>query len=450
MLWYNGGTILERRGTMVEHLSFNIAVNLTGILGMIFMLFSVGFHPSLESSHSKWLKMLMILFIGAALSDLIVCIFSGRPNAAGVLNMAFTVKMLLDSLMLLAFLAYLRGSLGMKPNQWRGGTRIIVASSIVLMLTMALNPLHQLYFTVSASQGPHLHGKGFPFLCGSVGLMFCACLYQVLIHREARWAPRFSLGFYCLVHIAALAVQPFVEGTSMVNIASLLSILVLASAYYAEQNQKYSQQALELQTTRAALVLSQIQPHFLFNSMAVVMDLCDTDPQEAKAALQELSDYLHYKISALSCNLLVSFAEDMEYLQNYLKLEKRRFGRRLQVEYDIQAQDFKVPLLTLQPLAENAVRHGLSKKPEGGTIRITTREIAEYYSILVSDDGVGFVPGEPYAAGGGHVGLSSVRSRLAILCGGSLTVRSVPGGGTTVEITIRKEQEADHENSGRG
>ena len=280
--------------------------------------------------------------------------------------------------------------------------------------------------------------------------MFCACLYQVLIHREARWAPRFSLGFYCLVHIAALAVQPFVEGASMVNIASLLSILVLASAYYAEQNQKYSQQALELQTTRAALVLSQIQPHFLFNSMAVVMDLCDTDPQEAKAALQELSDYLHYKISALSCNLLVSFAEDMEYLQNYLKLEKRRFGRRLQVEYDIQAQDFKVPLLTLQPLAENAIRHGLSKKPEGGTIRITTREIAEYYSILVSDDGVGFVPGEPYAADGEHVGLSSVRSRLAILCGGSLTVRSVPGGGTTVEITIRKEQEADHENSGRG
>ena len=149
MLWYNGGTILERRDTMVEHLSFNIAVNLTGILGMIFMLFSVGFHPSLESSHSKWLKMLMILFIGAALSDLIVCIFSGRPNAAGVLNMAFTVKMLLDSLMLLVFLAYLRGSLGMKPNQWRGGTRIIVASSIVLMLTMALNPLHQLYFTSS-------------------------------------------------------------------------------------------------------------------------------------------------------------------------------------------------------------------------------------------------------------------------------------------------------------
>ena len=121
------------------------------------------------------------------------------------------------------------------------------------------------------------------------------------------------------------------------------------------------------------------------------------------------------------------------------------------MEYDIGAADFQVPLLTLQPLAENAIRHGLSKKPEGGTIRVITREIAEYYSILVEDDGVGFDTAALQDMPGTHVGLNNVRSRLAILCGGSLTVRSTPGAGTTVEITIRKtKEESQYENTRRG
>ena len=180
------------------------------------------------------------------------------------------------------------------------------------------------------------------------------------------------------------------------------------------------------------------------------MDLCDTDPREAKAALQELSDYLHYKISALSGNFLVSFDEDMEFLQNYLKLEKRRFGPRLNVEYEIGTTDFKVPLLTLQPLAENAIRHGLSKRPEGGTVRIVTKKIAEYYSILVEDNGVGFDTSVSPDSTRNHVGLNNVRTRLSILCHGSLTVHSIPGVGTIVEITIRsKEEEPHYENSRR-
>ena len=201
-----------------------------------------------------------------------------------------------------------------------------------------------------------------------------------------------------------------------------------------------SQQELELQNARAALVLSQIQPHFLFNSMAVVMDLCDTNPQEAKAALQELSDYLHFKMTAMSSSYLVSFDEDIEFVQNYLKLEKRRFGDRLTVEYDIQATNFRIPLLTLQPLVENAVRHGISKRPEGGTIRITTRELEDSYSILLEDNGVGFDTTKAPDDSWEHVGLSNVRTRLIALCRGSLTVHSVPGEGTTVEIRIKKEE----------
>lgn len=179
------------------------------------------------------------------------------------------------------------------------------------------------------------------------------------------------------------------------------------------------------------------------------MDLCDTDPQEAKAALQELSDYLHYKITAMSNAHLVTVAEDMEFLQNYLKLEKRRYGSRLTVEYDIGADDFLVPLLTLQPLVENAIRHGISKRPEGGTVRITTRKLEDADLILVEDNGVGFDIAKEPDSSREHIGLHSVKTRLAALCGGTLTVRSTPGQGTAVEIIIKKKEREKHENPGR-
>ena len=242
--------------------------------------------------------------------------------------------------------------------------------------------------------------------------------------------------------------QPLVHGTTLVNLASLFSLLVLYTSFYSEQNLRFSQQELELQNTRAALVLSQIQPHFLFNSMAVVMDLCDTDPKEAKAALQELSDYLHFKITAMSNSYVVDFAEDLEFLQNYLKLEKRRYGSRLRVEYDIQTTDFKLPLLTLQPLVENAIRHGISKRPEGGTVRVTSRHVGNRYSILVEDNGVGFDTSRAYDDSREHVGLASVRTRLNALCDGMLVVRSTPNIGTTVEIIIQKKEDKPHANSG--
>lgn len=433
---------------MDKQLSLNIAVDLAGILGMIFIFFSIGFHSTQKCGKETRLRTLMALFIGVAAADLATCIYNSHPS--DLLNAVFTLKLVLGCAMILSFVFYLRSELEMMPEQWQDSTRIITVSSIVMGLLLLADPWHKLFFLSPPRPGAGCYGKGFWVLCVYYCLVMGACLNQILIHQQIRWRKRFTLAFFCLMHIAAIAAQPFFDAIPLVSFAPLLSILVLSSNFYSEQNQKFAQQELELQATRAALVLSQIQPHFLFNSMAAVMDLCDTDPREAKAALQELSDYLHYKISALSGNFLVSFDEDMEFLQNYLKLEKRRFGPRLNVEYEIGTTDFKVPLLTLQPLAENAIRHGLSKRPEGGTVRIVTKKIAEYYSILVEDNGVGFDTSVSPDSTRNHVGLNNVRTRLSILCHGSLTVRSIPGVGTIVEITIRsKEEEPHYENSRR-
>ena len=110
--------------------------------------------------------------------------------------------------------------------------------------------------------------------------------------------------------------------------------------------------------------------------------------------------------------------------------------------------EYQMLKLTLQPLVENAIRHGISKRPEGGTVRVTSRHVGNRYSILVEDNGVGFDTSRAYDDSREHVGLASVCTRLNALCDGILVVRSTPGIGTTVEIIIQKKEDKPHENSG--
>lgn len=433
----------------MDFLSFNTAADLTGILGLIFIIFSFSFNSALKSQKSRCLCGLLAIFIGIMMTDLGAIFHRGDAGKIGALYAAYALNMVLNSCMMATFIFYLKLDLGIKSKEWRGECHAMFSALGAIAIISATNPLHHRLLLISSETGlvygQTLYQLPRYFVC----MILAECLHKILTQKDARRKNRIALAFFCLSHIVAILIELLSPGFDLVNMASLFSMLVLYTSFYAEQNSKYSQQELELQNARAALVLSQIQPHFLFNSIAAVMDLCDTDTQEAKAALQELSDYLHFKISAMSNCYMVSFEEDMEFLQNYLKLEKRRFGARLTVEYDIRTMDFEIPLLTLQPLVENAIHHGISKRANGGTIRVSSREIADYYSVVVEDDGVGFDTSKEFDSSRKHIGLSNVRIRLAALCGGNLTVRSTPGAGTRVEITIRKKEEKHHEYSGR-
>ena len=130
-------------------------------------------------------------------------------------------------------------------------------------------------------------------------------------------------------------------------------------------------------------------------------------------------------------------ARELEHIRCYLSLEAIRFGEKLHTVYDIETEDFFVPALGLQPLVENAVRHGVTKREEGGTVSIRTCQTQWAYLVFIEDDGVGFDPTAPQE--GSHLGIENVRSRLEAQCGGSLTVHSQPGVGTRVEVCIPKE-----------
>ena len=194
----------------------------------------------------------------------------------------------------------------------------------------------------------------------------------------------------------------------------------------------------ELEDSRISVMLSQIQPHFLYNALTSIYQLCEVDPPTAQKAVGYFSKYLRRNMASLSERKPIPFEEELRHVESYLNLEKLRYGDKLQVIYDVVSTDFAIPALTVQPLVENAVKHGIGKKKSGGVITIMTRETPEAHVITVTDTGVGFDPEKPKQDGQHHLGLKSVRDRLTTMSGGRLEVASVPGQGTTVTISIPK------------
>ena len=197
----------------------------------------------------------------------------------------------------------------------------------------------------------------------------------------------------------------------------------------------------ELEQSRIAVMLSQIQPHFLYNSLTSVMDLCDTNPKQAKNAIADFADYLRGNLSSLKTENPISFRAELGHIEKYLRLEKLRFQEELQVVYDIQTKDFMLPALTVQPLIENAVKHGVGQKIGGGTVTIHTHETENDYIIRITDDGVGFEEGEYANDDSTHVGIENTRKRLSMMMDARLEIESEKGKGTTVCILIPKRRE---------
>lgn len=186
-------------------------------------------------------------------------------------------------------------------------------------------------------------------------------------------------------------------------------------------------------------MLSQLQPHFLYNALGTISSLCDVDAKLAKESIIDFGHYLRGNMDSITQKKPIPFTKEMEHVETYLALERRRFGDRLKVVYGIESTNFNLPSLALQLLVENAVRHGVTKRREGGTVTILASETPHEFRVAVADDGVGFDPECRERDGRSHVGIENVRYRVEAMCGGSLSVESTPGEGTNAVITIPKE-----------
>lgn len=192
----------------------------------------------------------------------------------------------------------------------------------------------------------------------------------------------------------------------------------------------------ELQQQHIAVMLSQIQPHFLYNALTSIRYLCSENPQEAEIAIVHFSRFLRGNMGSLSQKAPIVFQQELEHLENYLFIEKLRFGEKIKVVYALQEKSFFLPALTLQPIVENSIRHGIQPKKAGGTIFIETAARDNGVIITIRDDGVGYDTKAPYGEGKNHIGLANTKARVKAMCNGSLVVKSEIGVGTVVTISI--------------
>jgi signal transduction histidine kinase len=180
----------------------------------------------------------------------------------------------------------------------------------------------------------------------------------------------------------------------------------------------------------------QLHPHFLFNTLHAISAMVHRDPDKADVMIERLSDLLRITLQKVGVQE-VELAEELEYLRAYLDIEQVHFGPRLRVEYriDAAALDVLVPTLILQPLVENAIRHGLEPNVRGGALSIEAQADGDTMWLRIRDNGIGLATSQPRRDG---VGLANTRSRLDRLYGeqAALTIRENPGGGVLVDIYL--------------
>ena len=185
---------------------------------------------------------------------------------------------------------------------------------------------------------------------------------------------------------------------------------------------------------RIKIMMSQIQPHFLYNTLSTIQVLCHTDPEKAAEITGNFSSYLRRNLSALDEPGLISFEKELEHTRTYVQIEEIRFPN-IHVTYDIKDSDFSLPPLTLQPMVENAIRHGVRIRDEG-IVEVITRKQDNFHEILIRDNGIGFDTAKLGTYDKSHVGLRNVRQRIESMCAGTLTIDSRMGEGTIVTIRI--------------
>lgn len=218
---------------------------------------------------------------------------------------------------------------------------------------------------------------------------------------------------------------------------SLLFIYFKLQAQKAEKEQlAIEHMKYEMVKKDVAIMLSQIQPHFLYNALSTIKGLAVNDSDKACEAIDCFAYFLRGNMDSLSVQGLIPFEQELEHTKLYLTLEQMRFGDRLKVIYLLQTVNFGLPPLTLQPIVENAVRYGITKKEGGGTITIAAMKKDKTITLTVADDGIGFNPMEKHSDGRSHLGIQNVRDRLNAQTGGELVITSAPGKGTVAVITI--------------
>ncbi len=309
---------------------------------------------------------------------------------------------------------------------------IVCALSGVMWVISMFNGLLGYRTAAGFVRGPLYHlGQigGFAILVWNYGV--------AAFHRKKLSMNDFAgLIFFPLFPLLGSIMRLFYDKISYMPIMCSLSLLMIYHFIHLDRISRYKEQQDALEKAGMQIALNQIGPHFMYNTLNSISCLCLQDPEAASECVNDFAEYLRGNMNSLNLEEKIPFEKEIQHVNHYLKLEKIRFDDLLSFEYHIDDDNFFIPPLSVQPIVENAVKHGIGKKENGGSIVISAEKIGSNYVIKVTDDGVGFDTGTVMENSSNHIGIKNVTERIEKLSNGTVDISSEPDKGTTVTITI--------------
>lgn len=282
------------------------------------------------------------------------------------------------------------------------------------------------------------------FMCVPIFMFFQSRFLQANRNQRLRIATALTVS-YCVSSFASMAIFIGVSDTFLSAILLYTLVMVAVVLIFVAMNEtiretlvKNQQRLAEAKDAEIAFLRSQIQPHFLYNALNSIAALCVEDPKQAEQLTLDLSQYFRSGLNFKRMDTFTTLENELELTRAYLNIEKVRFGDRLAIEYDIDADpNRRIPPLILQPLVENAIKHGLMSSVRGGIVKISIRELDEKLRFAVEDNGCGMSEAQRQEVLGPDsehrgIGLRNIARRIKLLYDASLQVDSAIGIGTKV------------------
>lgn len=431
---------------MQSDIILNVSTGIIALPAVIMLLFAYSIDYSISDDSSALIYILLVITYAGIMTDNFSWFAEGNIKFVWISYIFCPVSYLMTAVVAPLLMICQRTVLNINKNtKLVRLVKIFMVADIIYLITAIKSGF---LYTIN-SEGCFITGTGHYF-SAIYPLFVFAIGFADNIRSNAKINKRLPMMLCTSVLFVAGVISIFYESLSLFYIALMFNLMMMYfviqmehSVERAEQAKKIAEQSKDLSEKQMQIMMSQIQPHFIYNTLGSISSLCEENPIMARDVTDKFAMYLRVNMANLKKDRLIPFNDEWEHTKTYLWIEKIRFENYLNVVSDIKCTDFRLPPLSLQPIVENAVKHGITPKPEGGTVKISAYENSHCYIVTISDDGAGFDVNMPANDGKLHVGIENVRNRLEMLCNGKLNIESRIGVGTKAEIIIPKENFSD-------
>ena len=419
---------------MANNVVFNMTVCIMGIL-ILFVHMTNLILKANKRVDEKWLLAFISFTIFHFAVYLTFCVIKIYYTSDPFIMASYTTFYIMNNIEVILLSMYTLYYVVMPQNKKKHVLVISIFLFIVFVVLDIVNLFTGIFFY--SENGEYMRSKTMILSQGYQFIAFSTVLLVTFINNKINMREKIAFATYCILPLISILVQNVLKGYAIAYATIIISVEILFFFVNVQKNIELAEQQEKTKEAQIKIMLSQIQPHFIYNSLSSISTLIDIDPEKAQRSLDDFTEYLRMNLSSITKDKSIPFKEELRHIETYVALEKLRFNDRIHIVYDLGIIDFKVPTLTIQPLVENAIKHGILKKIEGGTVTLTTYETDTCYVVEIKDDGIGFDISE-IDFDEGHFGLKNISYRISKTCDGDLSISSKVNVGTKITVKFKK------------